>query len=256
MVSVRSYKIGLVFAVAFLVVASAQADMVHVNHLTTSDLNGWTVATLLTSNDRGYTNPTRNNSNRYTSVGTQWGDFAVNWGDVEWSDAVAGNRSTWIDKEKWIGAPGGDSENRMLNGFYAYQYSLYALGGETAVSGLLNLTLGGDDYVAAIYANGRQIYGSNGGIAINATASEMGWTSLADFAFAVDLVNGLLDLTFVVHNSNLGGSNSTNAMGLFVNGTLTTDIVMTPNPTPEPATLVMLGLGLAGLGLARRRMKK
>ena len=261
----RNYITGLALAVAFLVATNVQADMEFVNNLSTADTTGWSVATLTPAN---YKNPTKSNNGNYATVGTKWGDFPVDWGKVEWADAYKGERDDWKDVDKgWIaGVNSGNTwdpasgyhntNNNIANGFYAFQYSLYAVGNETAVNGILGLTLGSDDYVAAIYANGKEIYTSNGGIAVNATPSNKGWTTLENLGFSVDLIDSALDLTFIVHNTNLGGSNSNNAMGLYVNGTLTTDIKMTPSPTPEPATLAVLGLGLVGLGIARRRMKK
>ena len=209
-------------------------EATHVNTISTADLFGWQVATLITSANSGYVNPVRNSDNRYTSVGTQWDDINVNWDSVVWADVVPGARITWTTPEvdnwykKWVSAPEGDSQNRMRNGFYAFQYSLFATENETAVNGLLNFALGGDDYIAAIYANGKKIYESNGGVVVGAQISEMPWTTLENLMFDVDLINGRLDLMFIVHNSNLGGSSSANAMGLFVDGTLSTNVLMNP----------------------------
>ena len=158
-----------------------------------------------------------------------------------------------------------NNESKVDNGFYAFKYSFFS-DIENAVNGLLNLTLSADDYITAIYANGTQIYGET---IAKGTIAPSTWTGTFNKEFSVDLIDGYLDLIFVIHNTNLAGSSTVNPMGLFVNGTFSTDIAMTPvdpseppvsgtsTTTPEPATLLILGLGAIGAGVAaRRRMTK
>ena len=70
----------------------------------------------------------------------------------------------------------------------------------------------------------------------------------------------MLDLIFVLHNTEEGKSNGQNPTGLYVDGRLTwtgwLEPPVPPATVPEPGTLALFGLGLAGLGWARKKNKK
>jgi len=208
----------------------------------------WYVQTLLTSADASYVNPTRSGSKgnyKYTSVGITWSSIAQNYtlnnvaDTTKWSVAKSGGRSQWTDSAAWIAATDWtNAENRAANGFYAFSYSFMAANVD-AVSGTLNLELSADDYITAIYANDKLLYTST--ITSGSSVLET-WTGTVNKDFEdVALIDGMLNLVFVVHNTNTASPNVVdNGLGLLVRGTLTTPgITLKPvdpqNPHPPTA---------------------
>jgi len=262
------YFFSLTLAVVFLVAANARADLYNYQYDISTTFNGWQVATLMVEGDAGYVNPTKSN-NRYNNAGsaTQWNGIRSNWeadwSSVQWMDAAQGVRSTWKDESDWV-ASVPDNDNKVHNGFYAFKYTLTAADiNALSVEGILDIIYAADDYIAAIYTNGERIYSANmqNGAIVGNDVNETGdWLRFQNLTFDVFLENGMLDLIFIVHNTNAAGSSNINPMGLYIDGALRTSIEMIPpgDPAtvPEPATLAVFGLGLAGLALVRRRKKK
>jgi hypothetical protein len=260
--------------VAILIAATAniKGDIYTYGLGTADNASAWQVAELMTSASGDYKNPVAQwsnsaNMNRYISVGTTWNDIRKklegNWNQSIWKEAAQGDYETWKNGSQWI-TPYIDDVNYGENGFYGYKYTLTASDANAlTVSGTLNMTISGDDYIAAIYANGSLLYYDElkwGAIAGTDANKQGNWLYLMDgLKFDVDLVNGMLDLVFVVHNTNEGMVNTENPTGFYADGFLTTNIDMLPpgeSAVPEPATLAVIGLGLAGLGLAHRLRKK
>lgn len=286
-------KKSLFYAFALAIVmllgsSQAKADVIstldYTLNLNTFVASDWQVARIIGTGDPGYVNPTKNGSYySNAATATQWGDFAVNWNTVAWSEAKPGARGTWetkdeqgnvlVSRDDWV-AVTSDNESKVTNGFFAFKYTLTAADlDEKSVAGTLNLSFGADDYLAAIYANGTELYsrGFSNTDTVGDDSNKNGqWHSLNSLIFEdVALIDGQLELVFVIHNTNAAGSDikdgeaAINPMGLYLDGTITTDIEMIPPRedgdvlTPEPATLLIFSLaGAAGLPFARRLRKR
>jgi len=184
------YVASLVFAVSFLVIANVQADVYNYSYdvFTASNAGYWQVATF-------YSDP--NSNTALVSFNEVW------LTTTDWTTAAQGNRYDWDQSTDWIAAVNNApldtyNANKVTNGFYGFKYSFSAQEGDTSVSGLLNLNVGADDFIAAIYANGTLIAGSTD---LSATAN---WTQLVNTSFNVDLgIESFLDLVFVFTTQTL-----------------------------------------------------
>ncbi len=251
-----SFCLATLFALS-LTVPSAKADLFTLD-LNTFDPLGWQVAQISVP---GYVNPSG------SSVGTQWSDQFADWGKLNWVDAVDGSRYTWGVNDNtpagnfgdWVAMPGSGNDNKVSNNFYAFKYTLQAkdLSGFNVVTGTLNLDFGADDYLAAVYAtngNNGSLYDGSVGQSITTGGQ---WLDLNSLGFTdVELSNGLLDLIFVVHNTNAGGSDKDNPMGLYIDGTITTDVEMYSRCAVLPPRGGVAAAGGLPLVLRRRRNRK
>lgn len=273
--------LSFIFALVIVMIfgtTNAKASLSTLNYtynLKTSDTTGWEVASIYLYGESGYVNPTKNNSGKYNnaSTATTWTDIAgkVAWEGLGWTNAKQGTRDTWVDHTNWLAAAY-ENESKVDNGYFAFKYTLTAtdIDAET-VAGVLNLMFGADDYLAAVYANGDILYSQEikQGATVGDDSNKNGnWLKLDSLAFDVELIDGQLELIFVVHNTNAAGSSSINPMGLYLEGTLSSDIELiygppiepgsgpVPTTTPEPATLLLLGLaGAVGVPAYRRYRK-